>query len=271
MAESTFRTPSTVQVDSIEVDIASPVDGQVILYNGTKYVAGYHVPVGTMEMWGGSSTSVPHGWLLCDGQQVLSSSTLGQVLSTRYNTGGETAGHVRVPNMSAVIPIGIASGANAGTTTFSYAAQTSVHTHSAFTATNAIGTNVDGGNHDHTYQAGGDHQHSLNASDYTHHHSTNAVSNVHRHEVLSATGANANTGFTAHAFNDHGATSADNASHEHSSGVQNHGHAHTVTGNATQNTHSHLWSNSANTPTTSNAGQHTHSVSVVSICFIIKS
>ena len=271
MTESTFRTPSTINVDSIEVDIASPVDGQVILYNGTKYVAGYHVPVGTIEMWGGLSTNVPYGWLLCDGQQVSNSSPLGQVLGTRYNTGGETAGNVRVPNMSAVIPIGIASGANAGTTTFSYSAQTSAHTHPSFSATNAIGTNADGGNHDHTYEQGGYHTHSLQSNTFNHAHAAGTPSNTHIHNTQGANSAYANTGFTAHSAGDHGNLGSDGASHTHSSGNHVGAHSHNISGNANQNTHNHTWTTNATSSTTNTAGQHNHTVSVVSICFIIKS
>jgi len=270
MAESTFSTPSSINIDTIDIDVLSPVDGQVILYNGTKFISGYHVPIGTIEMWGGLSTNVPYGWLLCDGQQILSSSALGVVLSTRYNTGGETAGNVRVPNMSAVIPMGIASGANAGTTTFSYPASNVAHTHASFTASTA-NTNSDGTNHTHTYVAGGAHNHAATASSFNHTHNTNAPSTTHTHNTLGANIAFANTGNASHLAQNHGNAASDNAAHSHASGNQNAQHSHSITGNSNQNTHSHTWGSNATSTTTNTAGSHNHTLSVVSISFIIKS
>lgn len=270
MAESTFNTPSTLNIDSIEVDISSPIDSQVIVYNGTKFVSAYHVPVGTIEMWGGLSTNIPYGWLLCDGQQISSSSALGAVLSTRYNTGGESAGNVRVPNMSAVIPMGITSGANAGTTNFSYPAANVAHTHASFTSSTA-NTNSDGTNHSHNYADGGSHNHSTSSENFSHTHNTNAPSNTHTHNTQGANAAFANTGFTAHLAQNHGNTNSDSGLHSHATGNQNANHSHNVSGNSNSNSHTHNWPGNATSQTTATAGSHNHTVTVVSICFIIKS
>ena len=268
MAESTFRIPSNINIDTIDIDVSSPVNSQVILHDGTKFVSGYHVPVGTIEMWGGLSTNVPYGWLLCDGQQILSTSALGVVLSTRYNTGGETAGNVRVPNMSTVLPMGITSGANANTPTFSYPSSDVTHTHASFTNATAT-TNSDGANHSHTYQDGGTHNHTAVAANFGHAHNTNNQSTTHYHNTGGANITNATSGATAHVASLHGNPASDNAAHSHTAGTQSAPHSHNITGAAT--THNHTWAPNATGAATTTAGSHNHTITVVSISFIIKS
>jgi len=56
-------------------------------------------PTGVVNMYAG--TSAPSGWKLCDGSQYdpALEPTLFAVISTIYNTGGETPGWFRVPDM----------------------------------------------------------------------------------------------------------------------------------------------------------------------------
>jgi len=275
MAESTFGTTSVVNVDAVDIDVSSVADGQVVVYDGTKFVSGYHVPVGTVEMWGGLSTSVPYGWLLCDGQQVSSSSALGAVIGTRYNTGGETAGNVRVPNMSAVIPTGIAAGANAGTTNFSYPSASATHTHASFTADTAT-TSYDGlGQHTHQYADGGAHSHSLDTAAFAHTHNLGTPSTTHTHNTGGSNVAFVNTGNFTHLASNHGDSNNESASHTHDTGNPSYAagatdHTHNVSDNTNSATHNHTWENSTTSTVTSGAGSHNHTITVVSVCFIIK-
>jgi microcystin-dependent protein len=74
-------------------------------------------PVGQMVPYAGSS--VPTGWLLCNGQAVSQTTyaLLFAAISTTWNTGGEVAGTFRVPDMRGRFPIGVLSGTyNLGTT-----------------------------------------------------------------------------------------------------------------------------------------------------------
>ena len=49
------------------------------------------------------------GWLLCDGSQYLPTTypALYDAIGTTFNTGGETAGYFRVPDMNGRTPVGV--------------------------------------------------------------------------------------------------------------------------------------------------------------------
>lgn len=73
-------------------------------------------PVGSVIPFAGDVT--PTGWLLCNGQQVAQSSNedLFTVIGTKFNTGGESAGYFRVPNVRDRFIVGASSSKAAGTT-----------------------------------------------------------------------------------------------------------------------------------------------------------
>jgi len=280
MAESTFRIASTITIDNIVLDASSPLDSEVFVFNGTSFVVDSVVPIGTIEMWAGLSSAIPSGWLLCDGGQYAIGSVgsqyyaLSQVITTRYGaytngSGGAGSSHFRVPDMTAYVPIGITSGANAGATTASYAATSLAHTH---TLTANATTNADGGSHSHTLSDGGSHNHSLVTSNWSHSHNTGGPSGTHRHNIGTANQPSTNaTGNTAHDATQHGFFSVDNAQvHSHTTGTQtsNATHGHTIPTSTTLS-HSHTWSNSA-TSNAANTTAHNHTLNIVPICFIIK-
>jgi microcystin-dependent protein len=280
MAESTFRIPSTITIDNIVLDASSPLDSEVFVFNGTSFVVDSVVPIGTIEMWAGLSSAIPSGWLLCDGGQYAIGSTgsqyyaLSQVITTRYGaytngSGGAGSSHFRVPDMTAYVPIGITSGANAGATTASYAATSLAHNH---TLTANATTNADGASHSHTLSDGGSHNHSLVTSNWNHSHNTGGPSATHRHNIGTANQPSTNaTGNTAHDATQHGFFATDNAQvHSHTTGTQtsNATHGHTIPTSTTLS-HSHTWSNSA-TSDSANTTAHNHTLNVVPICFIIK-
>ena len=270
MAESTFQIPSTITIDNIVLDASSPFDSAVLVFNGTSFSVDRAVPVGTIEMWAGLSSSIPSGWLLCDGSSFSSSTygALASVVGDRYAVHSGTTYYL--PNMSTYIPLGITSGVSAGATTASYAATSLAH--STHTPNANATTNADGGSHTHTMSDGGSHNHSLVASSWTHSHNTGGPSAVHRHTIPAGnTAANYETGYTSHDATQHGYFSVDNAqTHSHTTGTQtsNANHGHTVpTSNSL--THTHTWSNSA-TSNSATATAHNHTLNIVPICFIIK-
>lgn len=281
MAESTFRIPSTITIDNIVLDASSPLDGEVFVFDGTSFVVDNIVPVGTIEMWAGLSSSIPSGWLLCDGGQYAIGSSgsqyyaLSQVITTRYGSytngsGGAGSSHFRVPNMNGYIPYGITSGVSAGATTASWGAASLTHNH-AYNAT-ALTTNTSGGTHSHTLLDSGAHNHSLVASNWNHSHNTGAPSNTHRHTIPAGNTAQAyETGYVAHDATQHGYFAADNAqTHSHTTGTQttNTDHTHSLA-TTTDLSHSHTWSNTA-TSTTATETAHNHLTVIIALCFIIK-
>ena len=69
--------------------------------------------VGTIMPWPNRTTVAPTGWLLCNGSQYDSTNAefwqLYQEIGTKYNTGGESANHFRVPNLQSRL---LAKGSN---------------------------------------------------------------------------------------------------------------------------------------------------------------
>lgn len=65
------------------------------------------VPAGSVSAFAGSSA--PEGWLLCDGNEYSQSeyNTLFSVLGSTYNTGGETTGYFRVPDLRGRVIAGL--------------------------------------------------------------------------------------------------------------------------------------------------------------------
>lgn len=74
-----------------------------------------NVKIGTIIPWSNRTTTPPIGWLKCDGSQYPGPTVselywqLYQEIGTKYNTGGETSGYFRVPNLQDKL-LGRASG-----------------------------------------------------------------------------------------------------------------------------------------------------------------
>ena len=285
MAESTFRIPSTITIDNIVMDASSPIDGEVLIFNGTSFVADSIVPVGTIEMWAGLSSSIPSGWLLCDGGQYAIGASgsqyyaLSQIITTRYGSytnGSGVAGssHFVVPTMTAYVPFGITSGTTSTSpaflaTTSSFAETSLAHNHTTDTSAT---TNADGSNHSHTLADTGSHRHTLPLSNWNHYHDTGTPSTTHRHTIPAGNTAQAySTGNTAHTSTQHTDFTADNAQiHAHTTGIQttNADHTHSIP-TSTGLAHVHTFPNSS-TSNPATATAHNHTQSIVPICFIIK-
>lgn len=68
----------------------------------TKGVREGLIPVGVMVRYGGSTASPPGGFLACNGAVVNRADydKLFDVISTSFNTGGETSIQFRLPNVA---------------------------------------------------------------------------------------------------------------------------------------------------------------------------
>jgi microcystin-dependent protein len=123
---------------------------------GAAWVNG--VPVGSLQMFAGSS--VPSGWLFCNGDTVSRTLYAGlfAVIGTAFNVGGEAVTDFRLPDMRGRSPIGVGTGssltpralaASAGVETHQISSSnlplhthTITHDHAAFTTTGGEGAHV---------------------------------------------------------------------------------------------------------------------------------
>lgn len=65
------------------------------------------VPTGTIQIWSGSNTNIPEGWLLCDGSTVSRTNyaRLFTAIGTTYGT-GDGSSTFNLPNLKGRIPVG---------------------------------------------------------------------------------------------------------------------------------------------------------------------
>lgn len=118
-------------------------------------------PVGSVTGWAGS-TDPPGGmWLICDGR-LLDGATypvLFDTIGQAFNTGGESAGQFRVPDMRGRVSVG--AGPGTGLTNRAVAAKFGAETHALSIAELASHNHTaSGGNHSHGASFfGGSHSH----------------------------------------------------------------------------------------------------------------
>ena len=254
----------SIPLDSAsDVSIVSPSANQVLAYSGSVWENLSLVPTGSIIPYAGSSQ--PTGWLFCNGQQVLSSSALGSILSTTYNTGGETAGNVRVPDLRGRTIIAADTMSAGGVTTAAgrvtsnnacgngsglethtlTEAELRAHTHT-INHDHAAKTSGAGSLHSHTANHG--HGHTISASSGGEHFH-NEVNNVANSQTSDYYTKRIGGGGSNWDFNPANTTRFDAAQYArvHSSGS---GHSHTMSGSVSDN----------NSVTTSGEQLHTHSV-----------
>lgn len=219
------------------------------------------IPTGTIVPYAGSSE--PSGWLFCNGQQVASSSALGTVLSTTFNTGGETAGNVRVPDLRGRTVIaadtmsagGVTTAAGRVTSNNTLGSSSGSQTHTLTEAELRAHTHTI--NHDHaakTSGAGSSHFHTAN---HGHGHTISASSGgSHSHDEASNTGGQAAGYYTKRMGTAgsnwdfySGATTAFESAYYARTSSGSSGHSHTMSGTVTDAT-----------VNTGNESSHTHSV-----------
>lgn len=137
----------TVLADSVSASAVTASEGQLYFETDTNTLSVYDgaawsvvSPTGVINAFGGASA--PSGWLLCDGTEYSQSTyaALYGVLSTSYNTGSETAGYFRVPDLRGRVAVGKGTHAdvdaltdNDGITPANVANRSPKHTHTATT------------------------------------------------------------------------------------------------------------------------------------------
>jgi microcystin-dependent protein len=197
---------------------------------------GQTMPPGAIVMWGGRKADVPHGWLICHGDEVSRDeySALYAAIGDTYGA-GDGVDTFNVPDMQERMPLGVGA-----TTALGSTGGSKDHTH----ANGSMGTTTNG-DHAHNISnssgSAGGHAHSSEAA---HTHSSGSL-------VTSSSAADTesgNTGLTiasldTHTHNISGST-ASGGSHSHGSdGTHTHGsgtysnstngdHSHSVTGSS---------------------------------------
>ena len=127
-------------------------------------------PIGSVVMWT-SASSPPTNWRFCNGTQLSQTtySELFALIGSTYNTGGETAGNFRVPDLGNRFVVG--TGPSYGLNATGGAATVALEVPELPTHTHSGNINQDGG-HTHII-SGGSHDHTAAANDVTHKHTIN--------------------------------------------------------------------------------------------------
>lgn len=101
-----MHTLATDPLPAGSVSSSQIVDGTIVLADLASSLQQLLVPTGTVLPFAGSSA--PSAYLLCDGSAVSQSTyaSLFSVLSTTYNTGGESAGTFRLPDLRGRVAAG---------------------------------------------------------------------------------------------------------------------------------------------------------------------
>jgi microcystin-dependent protein len=151
--EYTFRGADMPELDPKVRDLLENRDQELELYLSTLSGGGSgSSPSGSLTAFAGATA--PTGWLICDGDQYPQASyaSLYAIIGNTYNTGGETAGYFRVPNIKGRVIVG----RDASDSDFNVLGETSgAKTHTL--------TESEMPSHDHTGSiSGGSHFHSMN-------------------------------------------------------------------------------------------------------------
>ena len=182
----------------------------------TATISNRVAPIGSMTMWAGTATggtapaytSLPSGWLLCDGSPVSRTGTyaaLFAIIGTRYGAGdGSTT--FNLPSLTTRVPVGLAASSTPTVpTTVTTTNQSANHSH---TITSNAGNQS--ANHGHTITS-----------------NSGNVSNGHTHNFqVYYNGGSVQTKTTGDINHNHNHAIASNA------GNNNANHSHTITSNA---------------------------------------
>jgi microcystin-dependent protein len=124
------KAPFATKPNTIVPTAALDINGQIKMRTGAvnKYLlmsdsnglatwkpqADVSVPVGAIIMWGGSATSIPTNWVLCDGAQAPTTSLLYAQLIAQINPFGATG---KVPDLRERFIVGAAASNTSQNTT----------------------------------------------------------------------------------------------------------------------------------------------------------
>lgn len=193
-------------------------------------IAAAVAPSGGIMLYGGETA--PVGWQLCDGTELDQAAypELFSALGTAYNTGGETPGYFRVPDLRQKFPIGKAA-SGTGSSLGESGGQID-HAHSVPAHYHALGAGADlsiSSSGTHTTSISHDHGSFASSSNGNHYHSMD-----HDHGA-------ANTGWQSHDHTHNGSTDWMNQNASHSHGVNDPQHLHGQTTTANPNSGNGTW------------------------------
>lgn len=149
--------------------IVSSVDGQTRKMLISQLLSFIDIPTGTIMPYGG--TTAPASYALCDGSVLNQADepALYAVIGSNFNTGGESAGTFRLPDLRGRAPVG--AGTGSGLTARSLGVKVGTETHTLTTSEMPSHTHTQNA-HTHTQDA---HTHTQNSHTHTqasHNHTT---------------------------------------------------------------------------------------------------
>ncbi len=224
-----------------------------ILETDLRQAINQAAPAGSVKEYAGSSA--PSGWLLCDGNEYDpgAEANLFAIIGTTYNTGAETPGWFRVPDMRGRVPVGInplSAGPNAGT---------GVKLHPSI---QTLGGNDGTESHILSVNEIPLHDHSVSLStvaNHTHTGNTNTTG-LHSHSGTTGAGGSHNHGLSWSSAESGGGDNEIISWNGNQNGVTSTvgNHTHNFTGMSQNGNHLHNF-------TTAAAGGHSHIVSELSV------
>jgi hypothetical protein len=247
--------------------MSSFVAGQILTASALNTEFAAVPPIGSVIMWAGATSSLPTGWIMCDGSSQSTSGTYANLFTTiQYRYGGSGATFYLPKLNASYVPIGTSTLNTDGsrqTTTPSLTVSTSNvgssgHAHTFnFTLNNHASTG-----HNHTIGSAGNSGNQ--SSNHQHNFTTAGRGAFHSHSYLKSNTSNigATTGNDGPDHTHNGSTSIQGLDTNHTHPVvfnattADTGHAHTV---ATS-----TWA----TPTADNT--HAHTVPASFMVFIIR-
>ena len=153
--EYTFRGADMPELDPKVRDLLENRDQELELYLSTLGGGGSgSSPSGSLTAFAGATA--PTGWLICDGDQYPQASyaSLYAIIGNTYNTGGETAGYFRVPNIKGRVIVGRdASDSDFNVLGETGGAKTHTLTESEMPSHDHTGS-ISGGSHEHPMSTG---------------------------------------------------------------------------------------------------------------------
>lgn len=215
--------------------------------------------IGDTKLW--PSNTAPTGWVFCYGQEISQTTyaTLFALLSTTFNTGGETSGFFRVPDLRGRIPAGKDNMGGTDALRITGGAPASINGSTLGAVGGNQGVTLDTTmvpSHSHTGATNSD------GADHTHTGNTGSNNLDHTHTVAPGTPSITNGSFTGPGSNGWGGavgtatTSGASIAHQH---------AFTTAGASAFN-HTHAFT----TATTGGGGAHNNMPPVMIYNYIIK-
>ena len=242
--------------------MSSYVAGQILTASSLNAEFAAVPPIGSVIMWAGATTSLPTGWIMCDGTGLATTGTYASLFAVLQYRYGGSAGTFYVPKLNAsYIPIGTSTlnadlsrqTTSPSITVTSSTFQSTGHTH---TYGSSATSNVQSSGHTHAFTVGAqstNHQHNFTTGDQS-------VTHYHNYVKSNTSNIGAQTSNTSVGHSHNGSTSIQTID-------QNHSHSVNANANADSN---HAHNVTLPTPTTTADTAHSHTVAASFMVFIIR-